>query len=121
MNLPEVPQLGRALFIVSLFALLLPRAAHGQRQEFLKTELPPQIVPFYGEVAAFKPATSSSKNARVDIDLAFLIKTSKVENVLVVPYDKENWYEPVSIKLNGKKLQSEFPLNRNILVILDLG
>jgi tyrosinase len=121
MNLPVIPLWGRALVVVSFLAVLNPGLAHGQQQVFQKTELPPQIVPFYGEVAAFKPATSSSRKAKANIDLAFLIKTSKVENVLVVPYDKENWYEPVSVKLEGKKLQAELVLNRNILVILDLG
>jgi hypothetical protein len=121
MNLPVNPLRGRALFVVFFFAVLSPWPAHGQQAVFQKTELPPQIVPFYGEVAAFKPTSSSSRKAKANIDLTSLIKTSKVENVLVVPYDKENWYEPIPAKLDGKKLQTELPLNRNILVILDLG
>lgn len=120
MNLPEIARSGRVLVVFLLLAALKLKAAPSE-QLFQKTELPPQITPFYGEVAAFKPTSTSSKIAKVDIDLAFLIKTSKVENVLVVPYDKENWYEPVSVKLTGKRLRTELQLDRSIIVILDLG
>ena len=130
MHLPRIARRARALILVSpwkLVLLLVPlgafnvAAAPPTQPSFQRTELPEEIVPFYGEVAAFKPARVSPKKAQVDIDLAFLIKRSKIDSVTVVPYDKENWYEPVSVKLAGTKLQAELQLDRNVLVILDLG
>ena len=129
MHLPRIARRARALNLVScwqLVLLLVPLgafsvAAQREQPAFQRTELPDQIVPFYGEVAAFKPARVSSKKAKVDIDLAFLIKRSKIDSVTVVPFDKENWYEPVSVKLAGTKLTAELALDRNVLVILDLG
>lgn len=130
MNPLEIARLGSAphfvcrwLLVILLITLgsLSLSAAPREQQHFQRTELPEQIIPFYGEVAAFKPARTSRKTAKVDIDLAFLIKRSKIQSVTVVPYDKENWYKPVSVKLTGTKLQSELQLDRNVLVILDLG
>ena len=108
------------LLVAVLCALSACRRTQEQRY-FERTDLPEQVVPFYDEAAAFKALGTSDKKEKVDIDLAFLVQDSKIENALIVQYDQDNWYEPMPVKLAGSKLQADLQLNRDFVVVLDLG
>jgi len=81
--------------------------------------LPEEVVPLYGEAAAYK--TSSETKHTVRIDVRSLLKESKVEEAIVVPYDDEQWYEPVRVRLDGTEASIDVEPKRDLLVAIDLG
>jgi len=81
--------------------------------------LPEDVVPLYGEAAAFKTSAIAGKLAR--LDLTSLVQTSKVENVVIVPYDADTWYEPRRVALQGTVVVTEIEPGRDLIAALDLG
>ena len=92
-----------------------------QLAEFKPAELPADVGPLYQEVTAFAPVTPRAGTGKVSLDLAGLVKDTKVAQVAIVPYDDEQWYEPRLVKLNGTKLETELDAGKSFVVALDLG
>jgi tyrosinase-like protein/polyphenol oxidase-like protein len=84
-----------------------------------RMDLPPEVVPLYGEAAAFKTSTGSATTLRLDV--GSLVQQSKVENAVLVPFDADTWYEPRRVPLNGTEIVTPVEPNRDLLVALDLG
>jgi tyrosinase len=95
------------------------RQAEAGRQSD-QVRLPPEVVPIYGEAVAYR-AQSSTNRTTWKVDLSFLIKESKVDQAVVVPYDADAWYEPARVPLTQNVLTVEVEPNRETLVALDLG
>lgn len=95
-------------------------------QDFQRTELPDEVVPLYNEVAAFKSRVPGKFGAaavrkKVQLDLDFLVKDSKVQRAVIAPFDEERWYEPTMVDLVGSKATVEIDVSKDFLVGLDLG
>jgi tyrosinase len=81
--------------------------------------LPSEVVALYGEAAAFSTSGMTGKTAR--FDLTPIIGQSKVDTVVIVPYDADTWYEPRRVRLQGTQVETEIEPGRDYLAILDLG
>jgi Common central domain of tyrosinase/Polyphenol oxidase middle domain/Protein of unknown function (DUF_B2219) len=95
-------------------------AATDAQRASQQTTLPEEVVPLYGEAAAYKGAAGTGKT-KIEVDVSSLVKDSKVDTAIVAPYDADNWYEPVTVKLARNVLTTEIDANRDFVVALDLG
>jgi tyrosinase len=90
-------------------------------RHFERSRLPAEIATLYDEAVAYRAKANTAGQGRFQLDLAFLLKDSRVRRVVVVPFDDENWFEPVDAGLVEKVATFEVPLNRDFLIALDLG
>ncbi len=112
----------RAAWACGLGCLLLAAGVQETPTKYFEpAALPEEIVPLYGEAATYRAMTTSDRKATLEFNLSSLLKNSKVDRVVVVPYDSQRWYEPVEAKLEGKTIRVALQLNRDILIALDLG
>jgi len=118
--------LTRGLLLLCVLCVL-PACTPKVERYYDRAALPAEVVPLYDEATAFKAKSGAgkgdetAKKKRLELDLAFLIKGSKIEGAVLVPFDEENWYEPVALHLAGSKATVELDLTRDFLVALDLG
>ena len=110
-----------ARFSLVVVALALTGCTPKLERYFDRATLPESVVAIYDEAAAFKVRAPREGTARVRLDLGFLTKGAKVERAVLVPYDDENWYEPIEVTLRDGAATAELPLNRNLLAVVDLG
>lgn len=89
--------------------------------QFGPTVVPSEAIGLYGEAAAFAPLQPSSGAATVTLDIAPLVQAHKAETALLVPYDADRFYEPVRAEIQGTTVQGDLPLDKPVLVVLELG
>ncbi|HUF17833.1 MAG TPA: tyrosinase family protein [Thermoanaerobaculia bacterium] len=88
---------------------------------FTSAALPEDLVALYGEAAAYRPTAPLSRSAPLRIDVRALAGDKRVQSAIVVPYDEQYWYEPIPVRLIGNAGVAELPMDRDLVVILDLG
>ena len=75
----------------------------------------------YGEAAAFAPLQPGAGAASVTLDITSLVQAHKAPTALLVPYDADRFYEPVRADIQGTSVQGDLPLDKPVLVVLELG
>lgn len=108
--------------IVAGVLALLSACTPKVEKYFDSAALPEQVVPLHDEVLAYKakdPASKQTKQLRLDIRA--LLKDSSADAAVIAPFDEEQWYEPIPIRLQQGRAKINVALNRDFLVVLDFG